>query len=284
MQVELRNWSKNILFDDWSAFYDVFLLNEYDKLLKRLNPGDCVLDVGANIGMFTIRASRIVGSDGVIIAIEADADNVIQLRKNIDLNRLSNVVVVQSAVYSSSQQTMKFSGGGIGGRLSQWGKQIVETTSLSDIMNDQKIDVIGGIKMDIEGGELAAFSEPYIDAVLQRTRNVAVEVHSNSALEFISSILRRNGYHVESIYTKQHSIYQMAIASIRHIHLILKALKLKSIILAGNVLSYRLHYGGLKISGDGHFQRGILSAFIPGNECTILARPEEDLARANNNK
>ena len=104
----------------------MFILNEYDKLLKRLSLGDCVLDVGANIGTFSLRASRIVGSDGVIIAVEADADNVIQLRKNIDINRLTNVIVVQSAIYSSSQETMKFSGGGIGGRLSQGGKQMVD--------------------------------------------------------------------------------------------------------------------------------------------------------------
>lgn len=45
-----------------AAFSQVFLQGTYDPLLKKIEYGDMVIDAGANIGMFTLQAARIVGS------------------------------------------------------------------------------------------------------------------------------------------------------------------------------------------------------------------------------
>jgi tRNA G37 N-methylase Trm5 len=54
-------------------------------------PNDVVIDVGANIGYFTIYASRKVGKDGLVIALEPMDEAYNCLMKNIRLNRLNNV-------------------------------------------------------------------------------------------------------------------------------------------------------------------------------------------------
>ncbi len=65
------------------AFAQVFLAGNYDSLLAKLKVGDIIIDAGANIGMFTIRAARIVGKKGCVIAIEPQHENIEFLKKNI---------------------------------------------------------------------------------------------------------------------------------------------------------------------------------------------------------
>ncbi len=66
--------------------------------LSLLRPGDCVLDVGANIGYFTLLSSSLVGSGGQVHAFEASPQIMQTLDKNIKLNHASNVVLHNEAV------------------------------------------------------------------------------------------------------------------------------------------------------------------------------------------
>lgn len=70
--------------------------------LSLLRPGDCVLDVGANIGYFTLLSSSLVGSEGRVHAFEASPKIAQMLQKNIGLNDVSNVVVHNEAVLDRS--------------------------------------------------------------------------------------------------------------------------------------------------------------------------------------
>ncbi len=63
----------------------------------RLRPGDHVIDVGANIGYYSLIASRLVGAGGLVIAIEPDAANCAFLRRNLTENSAGNVWVVEAA-------------------------------------------------------------------------------------------------------------------------------------------------------------------------------------------
>lgn len=63
------------------------------KLLARhLKPTDTVLDIGANLGYFTVVAARLA-RDGVVHAFEPDPDNFALLRRNCALNGCRNVVL-----------------------------------------------------------------------------------------------------------------------------------------------------------------------------------------------
>gem|GEM_PF-695136 len=89
MTVDLRNWSER---------HTYFLARFYDlptQLLLRwvLRSGDTLVDVGANIGMITLLAARLVGSNGRVFAFEPNQTAVTRLREVIAENQLENVTI-----------------------------------------------------------------------------------------------------------------------------------------------------------------------------------------------
>jgi FkbM family methyltransferase len=65
---------------------------------KTVKSGTTVLDIGANIGYYALIENGLIGRGGKIIAVEPSPDNVQLLKKNIELNKLENVEVVEGAV------------------------------------------------------------------------------------------------------------------------------------------------------------------------------------------
>src|SRR5580658_6921217 len=63
-----------------------------------LRPGDVFVDIGANIGWYTIVAASIVGCDGHVYAFEPARDNFELAARNLILNDLQNVTLEQMAV------------------------------------------------------------------------------------------------------------------------------------------------------------------------------------------
>lgn len=63
-----------------------------------LKPGDHFIDVGANVGLFSLLASSVIGTKGKIIAIEPVPLSVKRLEENIGLNQLENVKIEKVAV------------------------------------------------------------------------------------------------------------------------------------------------------------------------------------------
>jgi len=67
--------------------------------LQHLQPGDVYVDVGANIGYYTLVAAQRVGSQGKVIAYEPDPDNFALLKANVELNKLAQVEIFPCALY-----------------------------------------------------------------------------------------------------------------------------------------------------------------------------------------
>src|SRR5689334_3802567 len=81
-------------FIDLFAYYwKCWEPNETWAIRRLLGPGDLFVDIGANIGYFSVLAARSVGAEGRVIAIEPAPPTVAKLRDNLDLNGLSNVEV-----------------------------------------------------------------------------------------------------------------------------------------------------------------------------------------------
>lgn len=55
-------------------------------LVKALRPGDVVVDIGANIGFFSVIMSRLVGDNGKVLAVEPSEENLKRFRVNKQLN------------------------------------------------------------------------------------------------------------------------------------------------------------------------------------------------------
>ena len=71
---------------------------EYKILHQLINPGDWVVDIGANVGHYTKRLSDLVGSNGRVIAFEPVPSTFALLSANIQLFRHQNVTLVNGAV------------------------------------------------------------------------------------------------------------------------------------------------------------------------------------------
>ncbi|HIH44213.1 MAG TPA: FkbM family methyltransferase [Candidatus Methanoperedenaceae archaeon] len=69
---------------------DIYENGHYAQL--ELKSGETLLDVGAHIGAFTLRAAKQVGVGGKIVAFEPEPGNFKLLQKNIEINRYSNVI------------------------------------------------------------------------------------------------------------------------------------------------------------------------------------------------
>lgn len=75
---------------------------ELQLFLQIIKPGDIVLDIGANIGAFTVPLANKVGNFGRVYAIEPQRIIFQRLNANIALNELSNVITLWSAVGNES--------------------------------------------------------------------------------------------------------------------------------------------------------------------------------------
>ena len=148
--------------------YQEFCTDQHWKNFE-LNKGDIVVDAGAEIGSFTIKAADIVGPKGKVIAIEPEINNLTILKKNIEANCLENVIVVPKGLWSRRCAKKLYLDDWPGlhsllqDRLGSALRQKkdrhfveIDVDTLDNILRDLKLDHVNLIKMDIEGAEIEA--------------------------------------------------------------------------------------------------------------------------------
>lgn len=123
-------------------------------------PGMVVLDVGANLGYYTLLASRLVGPAGKVVAVEPELINIQYLVKNLLENGCTNVIVAPYAAGDSTKTAtlylspMSRSGHSLvrperGGGAEEQQKTVI--TALDDLLPPDLYPQM--LKMDIEGAE-----------------------------------------------------------------------------------------------------------------------------------
>ena len=128
-----------------------------------IQPGMVVVDVGANIGTFTVPAATAVGPHGVVLAIEASPQMHHYLATNIELNQCANVIQEQ-CVASDHEGTCefyeapleKFGMGSVGPQFSV-APLTLRAATLDSLIERHHLDRVDVIKIDVEGYEAAVF-------------------------------------------------------------------------------------------------------------------------------
>ena len=165
----IRRWKLDMLRGHYEK--------ETASLFKKITePGMVVVDVGAHVGYFTRIFSSLVGSRGLVLAFEADAENFGLLEKNT--RHLGNVIRRPLAV-SDRAGTIDFyhcpEKAGCHSTLPNvpvnyaMQKTSVEATSLDQWLAERNIKTVDVIKMDVEGGEYAAL-KGMRDTLARQTR------------------------------------------------------------------------------------------------------------------
>jgi len=146
-----------------------------------LSPGATFVDVGANLGIYTLMAGRIVGHLGRVIAFEPSAQSFPLLRQNIELNHLTNVHAFPVALSEKTGETLLYhapcpSGNSLGKDPSFNGNcEVVVTESLDNIVQEVSVERVDVIKMDVQGAE---------ELVLRGAQKVAASMKPVIIFEF----------------------------------------------------------------------------------------------------
>jgi FkbM family methyltransferase len=136
---------------------------EIGFICQHLVAGDCFLDLGANIGFYSLMASRVVGPTGRVLAVEADPFNFEMLERNLALNGVNNVDAVRVGL-SDRSETLRLGISTTGNRggnsfLSSSPEGVmVECLPLSQLLRDRGVTQVAGAKIDIEGFEMRVLS------------------------------------------------------------------------------------------------------------------------------
>ncbi|MFE3169697.1 FkbM family methyltransferase [Streptomyces sp. NPDC059224] len=130
-------------------------------LRGRLAPGDCFVDVGANIGVFSVLASSLVGERGRVVAVEASPAFHRRLEQQSALNGCRNIRAVNAAV-SDAHRTLTFvlaSSSNMGANsIVPWDGPAessfdIEAVPLPELLRPEEIETARVIKIDVEGAE-----------------------------------------------------------------------------------------------------------------------------------
>lgn len=126
-----------------------------DRLRDIIAEGSMVIDVGANIGFFTVRFARWVGPAGRVIAIEPEARNIASLRTRVARAGLSSVVdcVHAAAADRPGVLSLALTPGHPGDHhLAETGEP-VQAVTLDDL-SAQESRRVSLIKIDVQGAEM----------------------------------------------------------------------------------------------------------------------------------
>jgi FkbM family methyltransferase len=141
-------------------FFGVWEPNLTTWIARQLHEGDTFVDVGANIGYYTLLASRIVGPTGNVIAIEASPRIHSSLKRNIALNDAVNVRDINIAVTDAEGEVDLYDGPiGNSGHTSvveQDGLRrgvTVQSKPLPAILTEKELCSSRLFKIDVEGAE-----------------------------------------------------------------------------------------------------------------------------------
>lgn len=131
---------------------------EIDLLCSLVRPGDQVMDVGANIGIYSLYLSRAVGRTGRVIAVEPDPDNLALLKENLEINGCANVTVLPCALGEQSGEARLFQNDDNRGNLSfaDLG-ETGESVCIAVRRSEDALEELGlrptVAKIDVEGAE-----------------------------------------------------------------------------------------------------------------------------------
>jgi FkbM family methyltransferase len=142
-----------------NLIYDIFIKEVYNPEFMKINQGDTVVDIGANVGVFSLYAANRGASD--IYSIEPLPQNTLFLRRNFNINNLKLPKIIVKAL-SDRKGKSKFRLGDIDshGLIFDNGHKektpdliSVHTDTLENIITKNNIVKIDFLKIDCEGGE-----------------------------------------------------------------------------------------------------------------------------------
>lgn len=143
----------------WCALSGLDYEPELRWLVTKLQPGDAFIDIGANIGIFSLHIARKVGKDGAVYALEPGSAAFRLLSRNLSRNSLDWAHPIKAAASNKPGEltirgnpdtwnSLSLAGAGPGG-------ETVPVTTLDKLCEERNVGSVQAIKIDAEGVEQA---------------------------------------------------------------------------------------------------------------------------------
>jgi FkbM family methyltransferase len=189
-----------------SIYFNLVESEQTAMMLKEITADKVFFDIGANIGYYSILASKRVGEKGAVVAFEPVISNLTFLQRHVELNSAKNVRVLPFAL-SDKQSIASFSLGqnSAMGHLSENGDSAenlvyVPTITLDEIT--EKMNLMPDVmKIDVEGAEMEVFAGA--TKVLSEAKpTIFLSTHSPELRRDCLDFLRKCGYEVKSMFAE----------------------------------------------------------------------------------
>jgi len=163
----------------WLGTYEK---QEQEIFAKKVKEGHVVFDIGANVGFYSLIASKIAGGTGKVYAFEPAPRNVYYLKKHFELNNCVNSIVVLGGV-SDKKRFVYFNEGShpaTGFLSNEIGSILVPIFDLDELVENKIIPAPNLMKIDVEGSEFKVLTgaknilEKYHPTIFLSTHNEQV--------------------------------------------------------------------------------------------------------------
>lgn len=195
IKLSLRDWIQQQIY-----FFDFYDERGIRFIQSQLKYGDTFIDIGANIGAYSLIAAKLVGEKGQVIAFEPINQVRNRLIENVALNKFKQIVLEPLAVFDENTKlTLHISSQDNFGMSSMHAHdevsgltQIVQTVRIDEYVKNHFMNKIDMIKIDIEGAELFALKG--MVSTLMRFKPLVL-------IEICSDVLDGTNLRTDEIYT-----------------------------------------------------------------------------------
>jgi FkbM family methyltransferase len=174
--VNVHKYGYQVYFRCKNSFNDFVIITQHERFFPK--EGDMVVDIGAEIGIYTITSSKCVGPNGKVIAIGPDpaigidpADFEI-LNRNIRSNNLTNVMPFDYIAYSKEMEKV----------FVEYPNKIVAVriNTLDNLLQQNGINEVNWIKIGVQGAELEVLKGAH--NVLSKSKDISIllEIHGHN--------------------------------------------------------------------------------------------------------
>jgi len=209
---KLRNGGKYFFrtgTSDFGIINEIYVVREYHKLIKYIKDNSVVIDIGSQIGVFSVFAAKL-GKNVRVYSYEPFKENYEMFQKNITINNLQdNIKSFQLGIAGkkggrelliAEDNTGGHSFYGEGKRkifFKKNNKKIkINTITLKDIFIENKIEECDFLKMDCEGAEYEIIYNTPLK-YLKKIKTISMEFHENQDILKLKIFLEKKGFNVK---------------------------------------------------------------------------------------
>ena len=205
IQMECNLWDE-VQFNIWVGGFQ-YELRESRWVCQTIQPGMVFLDVGANVGYYSLLLAPRVGPTGAIHAFEPVSSSYEIFCRNVQRSDLKNVVVNRLIVSDSPGKKVINVGADDNAGTASLSivsrrdrlTETVESVTLDDYVREQNLPRVDAIKIDVQGHEMPVLKGA-LGTLRQRKPLVLIEIHTpslrgaGSSREEVYDLLEHEGF------------------------------------------------------------------------------------------